>query len=341
MTAATYDRSSRRWRHLDLGIHKLWLSAVIRRLDCVRCGRVRTETVPWARVGARHTLAFENYAAYLAQRMDRNAVRKLLRCSWQTVTDLVSRVVAARVGRPDHLDGLVNIGVDEIGYRRGRQFLTVIADHDTGRVVWVGEGKHSAALGSFFDALGAQRCAELQAVTMDMGRAYKSVTAERLPQARICFDAFHVIKWAGEALERLFRDNSLNQVSKQWRKDRYLLRSAAEKLTSEQQADLERVRRQHEHIGRGYDLKEGLRELFRGVEPSQARAYLNGWLTTAEHSELPGFVLLAKRVRRHYDGIIASVENGLSNSRLEGINAKIRLATPAATATTASTHSPR
>jgi transposase len=323
-TSARYDRSRRRWRHLDLGVHKLWIEADIDRLHCRRCQRVRTEQVPWARPGARLTRPFEQLVGYLAQRMDRTSVGRLLRCSWRTVTDAIGRLVDALTDST-RLDGLRRVGVDEIGYRRRRQFLTVVADHDTGRVVWVGKGKDSAALTRFFDALGPDRCAQLEAVSMDMGRAFTAATAQRIPQARICLDAFHLIKWAGEALERVFRSHALNREAKQFRKERYLLRSGKENLSNADWVQLNKIRRSHRHIGRAYDLKEGLRGLFRDVEPDQASAYLDGWIADAADSNIPAFVQLARRVTRHRDGILNSVELGISNSRLEGINGKIRL----------------
>jgi transposase len=84
-TAAAYDRSTRRWRHLDLGATRLYLEAEIRRLVCRLCGRVRTETVPWAWPGARFTRDFEDVVAYLAQRTDKTTITQLLRCSWEAV----------------------------------------------------------------------------------------------------------------------------------------------------------------------------------------------------------------------------------------------------------------
>jgi transposase len=103
-TRAVYDRSTRRWRHLDLGAARLYLEAEIRRLACRRCGRVRTETVPWARPGARFTRDFEDVVAYLAQRTDKTTITRLLRCSWEAVAAVVVRVVADHVD--DHrLDG--------------------------------------------------------------------------------------------------------------------------------------------------------------------------------------------------------------------------------------------
>jgi transposase len=96
-TRAIDDRSIRRWRHLDLGAVRLCLQAEIRRLACRRCQRVRTETVPWARPGARFTRDFEDVVAYLAQRTDKTTITRLLRCSWEAVAAITVRVVAAHL----------------------------------------------------------------------------------------------------------------------------------------------------------------------------------------------------------------------------------------------------
>jgi transposase len=185
-----YDRSTRRWRHLDLGGTRLLLEAEIRRFHCRRCCRVRTETVPWARPAARHTSDFEDVVAWLCQHTDKTTVTKLLRTTWETVAAIVVRVVAEHL---DHrrLDDLYHIGVDEVSWRKQHRFLTVVADHDDhGAVVWVGEGRDSATLQSFYELLGTDRCAALEAVSMDLGNAYKHATDLCVPQARQCVDPF-------------------------------------------------------------------------------------------------------------------------------------------------------
>jgi transposase len=116
-TRAVYDRTIRRWRHLDLGAARLLLQAEIRRLSCRACGRVRTETVPWARPAARFTRDFEDVVAYLAQRTDKTTITRLLRCSWEAVATIVTRVVAEHVDDA-RLEGLYRIGIDEVSYRR-------------------------------------------------------------------------------------------------------------------------------------------------------------------------------------------------------------------------------
>ena len=139
-TWAIYDRSRRRWRHLDLGATRCFLEAEIARIDCRRCGRVRTEEVPWARPGARHTRDLQDLVAWLAQRVDKTTITRLLRVSWEAVAKIVVDVVAGAID-DTRLENLYQIGVDEVSYRKGHRYLTVVADHDRqGAVVWIGEG---------------------------------------------------------------------------------------------------------------------------------------------------------------------------------------------------------
>jgi transposase len=75
-----------------------------------------------------------------------------------------TRVVAELAGRTDRLAGLRRIGIDQIAHRRGHRYLTVVVDHDTGRLVWAGKGRDSDTVRRFFDALdalGAERSAQL------------------------------------------------------------------------------------------------------------------------------------------------------------------------------------
>jgi transposase len=182
-TRAAYDRSVRCWRGLDLGAARLLLRAEIRRLHCRRCGRVRTETVRWARPGARFTRDFEDVVAWLAQRMDKTAVSRLLRCSWEAVAG-AARVVTDHLDDA-RLDEVYRIGVDEVSYRKGHRYLTVVADHDRGgAVIWAGEGKSGATLEAFFDQLGPQRSRQIEAAPADLHGAYARIIAQRAPQAR-------------------------------------------------------------------------------------------------------------------------------------------------------------
>lgn len=345
---AVYDRSTRRWRHLDLAASKLFLEAEIRRIHCRACGRVRTEAVDWARPRARHTRDFEDVVAWLCQHTDKTTVTRLLRTSWETVAGIVGRVVA------DHLDtrrleNIYRIGVDEVSYRKGHRYLTVVADHDRdGAVIWAGEGRDHTALEAFYDLLGEDGCAALQAVSLDMGGAYEKATNLKAAQARQCVDPFHVVKLANEAIDKARRqawnaERRTNPAAKRprgrppagstpppnkprWVKHtRWALLKDPDALNDSQLAVLDTLRRERSVLYRCWQLKEGLRDLFRLRRPDEAGVHLDWWLAWACRCRIPAFVTLSKTIRANRDRILAAVELGLSNSKLEGLNSKIRL----------------
>ena len=328
---ARYDSSRRRWRHVDFGRWKVYIVADIRRIDCAGCGLVRTEWMPFARPGSRHTRDFEDLAGWLTKRMSKSAVATLLRTHWSTVHDIVGRLVDAHLDT-DRLDGLSRIGVDEIAYRKGRKFLTVVTDHDTGRVVWLAEGHNQALLASFFELLGPQRCAQIEAISMDMTPVWRAPATEYLPNAAICFDPFHVIKWAGEAVELVYQATPrpawhIDGLSpaQTWQKVRAVLRTPTQRLDQFGHAILAKLRRHHPRLYRAWQLKEQLRELYRTVEPTDAHTYVTGWTARALRAASNAVKLLAGRIQRHHDGIVNAVRHGLSNSLTEGLNAGIRL----------------
>lgn len=348
-TGSTYDRSTRRWRHLDLGSCRLLLEGEIRRLWCPRCQRVRTEAVPWARPGARHTKDFEDVVAFLAQRVDKTTVARLLRVSWATVAGIVVRVVASHIDDA-RLDDLYRIGVDEVSYRKGHRYLTVVADHDRdGAVVWAGEGRNAATLKAFYDQLGEERTAKLQAVSLDMGVSYASATSQAAPHAVQCVDPFHVVKLANEAVDQARRwawnqERANNPIPRRSRgrppkgspppapntarrvkHTRWALLKDPKRLSSAQLAVLETLRRQRSVLYRCWQLKESLRDLYRLKDPNDAAAHLKRWLAWAARCRIPSFVKLAQTIRANQGRIVAAVELGLSNSKLEGLNSKIRL----------------
>jgi transposase len=346
-TKAHYDRSTRRWRHLDLGAARCFLEAEICRIDCARCQRVRTEDVPWARLNARHTKTFCSVVAWLAQRTDKTTITTLLRVSWEAVAKIVVDVVEEELD-VTRFEGLKRIGVDEVAYRKGHRYLTVVADHDQrGRAIWAGEGKNAATLNAFYDELGAERIEKLEAISLDMGGAFKKATDEKAPHVRQCVDPFHLVKLANEAIDQA-RRWSWNEERRRapaphlrgrpksgevrprnqprWVKHtRWALLKDPENLSDDQLDVLHELRKNNSVLYRSWQLKEGLRDLYRLEDPEDAPEHLEWWLRWASRSRIPAFVKLARTVRQNRTRILAAVELNLSNSKLEGLNSKIRL----------------
>ena len=148
----------RRWRTLDLGLIRVFLEADSPRVRCAEHGVVAAQ-VPWARHGAGHTYAFDDTAAWLVTHCSKSAVRDLLRIAWRTVGSVITRVVADAEAEADRFAQLRRIGIDEISYKRGHKYLTVIVDHDSGVLLWADPGRDQKTLEKFFDKLGEQRCA--------------------------------------------------------------------------------------------------------------------------------------------------------------------------------------
>jgi len=330
-TWACHGRSVRRWRHLDLGGSRLWLQAEVRRLECRRCRRVRTEQVPWARPRARHSRDFQDLVAWLAQRTDKTTITRMLRVSWEAVARIVVTVVAEQLDEA-RLNDLFRLGVDEVSYRKGHRYLTIVADHDRdGAVVWAGEGHDHTVLERFYDELGEQRLAALQAISLDMGGAYKKATDAKAPHVRQCVDPFHVVKLANDAVDKTRRQawnvhRDLGLRSSVWvKRTRWALVKDPGQLKDSQLAVLHELRRNRSVLYRCWQLKEAVRDLYRLADPADAPAHLDWWLAWACRSRIPAFLTLSQTVRANRERILAAVELGLSNSKLEGLASKIRL----------------
>jgi transposase len=323
-----HDRRVKRWRHLDLGANRCVIECELRRLRCRDCG-VHLEPVAWARPGARHTRDFEDTVAWLAQQMAKTPITRLLRVGWRTVGEIVTRVVADHLDEC-RLDGLVCIGVDEISWRRHHRYLTSVADHRTGAIVWCRPGRNSATLSEFFTELG-ERKDSIRAVSIDMSGEYQRAIRDAVPDAEICFDPWHVCRLASRATDQVRRDEwntheRSHTPTGRWVKGtRWSLLNAPEHQTIHQLATLAEVQRENRRLYRAFLLREELRLLYHLDDPSLAPEHLDAWLAWATRSRLRPFVRLARTLREHRDGILAAIRLDLSNGRLEGLNSKIRL----------------
>ena len=327
----------RRWRALDFGRTKVFVVARVPRVSCSEHGVV-VAAVPWARHGARHTLAFEQLAAWCAVEMSSTAASRLLRCTWRTVGQIIARVVAD-LDDDELLEGVTRIGIDEISYRRRYRFLLVVVDHDRRRLIHAVNGANASSLGGFFDLLGEEKTAAITHVSADGAPWIKRVVKKRCPNATLCADTFHVVKWAGDALDQVRRD-TWNEVRERRRyghqrargegkvlnDSRWSLWKKPENLNDAERARLDYIAVTHPRLHRAWALKEGLRVAVTGTGPG-AIAALDHWVAWAQRSRIAPFVRLAKRIREYREAIVATIENGLTNALVESFNTKIRLIT--------------
>jgi transposase len=322
------DHRVKRWRHLDVGGLRCVTECRLRRLYCPGCGDL-PEHVEWARGGARYTRDFEDLTAWLAQQMSQTQVMRLMRIAWETVGKILERVVADKLDA-GRLDGLVFIGVDEVSYGADHKFLTCVADHEAGSIVWATEGRNAASLQAFFDGLSDEQEASIRAVSIDMSAGYEKAIRKAVPDAEIAFDPFHVIKLGGEAVDRVRRDEynrhgrSASGEGKWIKGTRYSLLKDTAKQTAGQLLKLAEVVLTNKRMYRAFLLYGELRYIYK-LPKHQAPERLEAWLAWASRSRLRSFVKLARTIRQHKQGVLAAIELELSNGRLEALNSKVRL----------------
>ena len=336
-----YDRGEgrRRWRALDLGTVRVVLEADAPRVSCPSHGPT-VVAVPWARHAAGHTTVFDEQVAWLATQCSKSAVTELMRIAWRTVGAIITRVWADVESVYDRFADLSRIGIDEISYKRGHRYLTVVVDHATGRLVWAAPGRDKVTLAAFFDALGKERCARITHVSADGADWISAVVADRCPNAVRCADPFHVVRWATDALDEV-RRQAWNEArgavaqrragrasghAKALKHARFALWKNPENLTSRQQAKLDWVAKTNPRLHRAYLLKEGLRLVFQ-LPYDEAVDALETWIGWARRCRIAAFINLQRRIVKHRASILAAIEHGLSNGRIESVNTKIRLIT--------------
>lgn len=329
-----YDRGEgrRRWRGPDLGLFRAFLEADAPRVSCLEHGVV-VASVPWARHDARHTAVFEDTVAWMATRTSKSTLEQLLRIAWRTVGTIVARVIAEGVAARDPLAGLRRIGIDEISYKKGHRYITIVVDHDSGRLVWAAPGRDRKTLKAFFIALGETRCAAVTHVSADAAQWIADEVAVHCPNAVRCADAFHIVAWAGDALDQVRRDTwnaarkgGMSVHARDLKGARYALWKNPHNLTDRQQIKLAWVARVNHRLYRAYLLKEQLREVF-VLKGAEGKQLLDRWLGWARRCRIPTFVELAKRIAKHREAIDATLDHRLSNALVESTNTKIRLLT--------------
>jgi transposase len=248
---------------------------------------------------------------------------------------IIERVVADQLD-DSRLDGLYRMGVDEVAYRKQHHYLTLITNHDSGTIIWAQEGKTAATLTGFFDELGPDRCADIEAISADMGAAYlKAIREHDDVDATVCIDTFHVMLNANKALDverraywNELRERAGPEDARTFKHARWALLKRPEHLTDTQTEQLAAIKRAGGAVWRAHQGVQALRAIFDpDLTAAQAETLLDRFLAWAQRSRMDSFVKLGRTIRKHRAGILAALDLGINNGRSEGLNRKVRAIT--------------
>ena len=321
-----YDSlKQRQWKHVPFwGIPVIFVYSP-RRVDCAQCG-AKVEAIPWTQGKSPLSVHPSFVLATWTKMVAWEVVGHLFGFHWNTVRKAVKDVVDYGLKNRD-LGDLLYIGIDEISRKKGHVYHTQIYDLIEKRLLWSGEDRTSETLNAFFDELGKERCEQIEAVCCDMWTPYVEVIKERLPNALLVFDKFHIIRHLMGAVDKV-RKEQVRELKAQdldlLKKTRYIWLKNPWNLTDNQKLRLSELEKLNLKINRAYLLKEAFRQFWTYTYPTCAKKYLDQWFWWATHSRLKPLRDFAWMIRRHQDDILNYFKARIHNGAVEALNNKAK-----------------
>ncbi len=315
-----HDTQTKRLRHLNFFQHECFLEIRTPRVK-LPDGRVVLVEPEWFGKLAGFTLLFEALVLAMAQQMTFAAVAKLVGESWHRVHAICSRYVDLALAEAD-LSAVTAVAIDETSCRRGHNYLTIAADTEERKVVFVTEGKDASTVARFAEYLAAHKATpeQVNSVSIDMSPAFVKGVADHLPNARITFDKFHVVAHASDAVDQMRR---LEQRTDPTLKGlRWTLLKSRDRLSDQGRADLDALIAQAatKRTARAWLYREHLREILDRKQINVVSAMLKQWCTNVLRSKVEPMKDVARMIRKHFDGIVAWTQTRQTNGFIEALN---------------------
>lgn len=327
-----YDRlAPRRFEFVPLWQIAVVFVYALRRVDCPRCGVV-VEQLPWATGKSRLTTAYQWFLAGWARRLSWQEVAAVFHTSWEHVRDSVRQAVQWGLVHRD-LSGVEAIGVDEIQWRRGHRYLTLLYQIDAGcrRLLWIGRDRTEESLRRGLEILGETFCSRLRFVCSDLWRPYLNVFSEKAGTALHVLDRFHIMKQLGEALDdvraaeaRRMKQDGYEPVLAH---SRWCLLKRPENLTGQQTVKLEELLKYNLRSVRAYLHREDFQRFWQYRSPTWAGRFLDEWCGRVMRSRLEPLKKVARTLRTHRPLMLNwfAAKGTISAGIIEGFNNKAKL----------------
>ena len=298
----------------------------IRRLRCHDCGCDRQESitcVPAQKV--RYTKTLARSVIELRPKMSIKAVAEFFDLHWDTVKNIEKKYLEIKY-KTIRLKDVKIIGIDE--FHTGDGFITIVRDLESGAVLHVGDGKGGDALNHFAKRLKRSPC-QIRAAAVDLAPAYTAWVKENLPNAKIVYDHFHLIKLMNDKIDTLRRKTMREadeDMKEKLKNKRYLFLKNEENLDDDSKADLSNLKEIFDELGTATFMKECLRKIYSlAPDASMAQVAFEYWCKLADKTKISCLITMAKTIKSHLDGILAYwSESRLTSAGMEGFNNKVR-----------------
>ena len=321
-----HEWRQRFWKAAPLGMTPVFVTMKSPRVKCLHCGS-RTWHQPTFAEGQRQiTKKFEQFLEAWLSRLTIQDVVEVFGVSWNTVCEIdIQRL--QKLSRPG-LAGLKRLAIDEVYLGKQHKFITLVVDLDTRAVISVAPGRGLSGVAGLFLRLKRAQ-AKIEAVATDMSGGYIAAVLKYLPQARLVFDHFHVIKLMNEKLtilrRELYRELTGPMHREVLKGIRWLLLKNPENLTqqTDERQRLEDALTLNRPLAIAYYLKEDLRQFWNQKSILAAERFLDDWCRRADASGIRGLQTMSKTLRTHRQGLLNWYIHSISSGPIEGLNNKI------------------
>ena len=333
--SSQYDRvaHARDDQFIPLWGYQVYFRYRRRRVNCPHCG-VKVERVPWTKGKQKLTDEFKLHLARWGRRLSWKEVADVFQSSWDHVYQSVKFVVAFGMANRE-LDNIKAIGVDEVQYGKGHQYITLVyqLDNHNKRLLYVGKNRKAKTLLRFFYQLGKERCSNIKYVCSDMWKAYIKVIKKKIPNALHILDRFHIVAMLNKAVDEVRRDEVKQLKAEGYdeilKHTKYCFLKKEENLTHKQNLKLDEVLQYDLKSIRAYLYKESFQAFWEYQSPYWASWFLRKWCGKAMRSQLKPIKKFVKTVRNHQSLMMNwfKAKKQYSSGTVEGLNRKVNLVT--------------
>ncbi|MEI2788923.1 MAG: ISL3 family transposase [Steroidobacteraceae bacterium] len=322
----------RRFEFIPVWGFAVVLLYAMRRVDCRHGCGVKVEQVPWG-IG-KHTLtkAYMQFLAQWARRLSWQETARSFRTSWEKVYQAVEWVVEWGLERRS-LDSVRAIGVDEIQYGRGHQYLTLVYQIEAGmiRLLWVGKDRTLESFQKFFTLIGSELARKIEFVCSDMWKPYLDLIAQHCTNALNILDRFHVVAKMNKAIDEVRASEAKRMAYDGYapllKRTRWCLLKRRENLTDTQRLRLRDLLRYNLKSVRAYLLKEDFQQFWEYDSPTWAGKFLDQWCTQVMRSRIEPMKKFARTMRGHRELLLNyfRARKQFSSGVIEGLNNKAKV----------------
>ncbi len=312
------------WRHLDTMQYKSYIHARLPRFRTVD-GKVTTLVPPWADKHERQTYLFEAVVIdTLLATTNQSKTASLMKCSFEVVNRIMHRASERGQRRRHASQALRHLSIDEKSFKKGHQYVTVLSDPVGGQVLDVAEGRTKDSCEKLIDnALTVWQRSQVESISMDMWKAFLRAAQQKLPQAKIIHDKFHLIAYLNKAIDKVRRKEVKRHP--ELKNSRYALLKNTENLTQKQRAKFDAIRQANYQVSKAWQVRENFKDAFGNDTAAQGRAIFEEWFFTALQCGIKEVVEVAIMFSDHINGIINAMTSTLNNAMAERLNGKIQL----------------